>query len=237
MSRSATLVTGGSGGLGRAVVAHFLDQGHQVVVPWVAEGEVVGLQRALDDAGISAEHLHLVQADVTNDAGWSAILGAVPGEAEVTNVVLLVGGFAMGPIDETDAATWDRLVALNATSVATAARAVFPLLRTRGGGRIVTVAAPAGLGRGAQGMAAYAATKAAVVSLTGSLAGEGGPDGIRVNAVAPDVIDTPANRRSMPDADPAGWLDPAEIARVIGFLTSEAGGVVNGAVLTLTRGG
>ena len=236
MSRSATIVTGGTGGLGRAVVARFLADGHAVVVPWVAEKEIPDLKNFLDDAGVSREALHLIEADATTDSGWAAALAALPSGTTLRNVVLLVGGFAMGSVEETDAATWDRLVKLNATSVLTGARAVFPALRDAGGGRIVTVAAPAGLGRGAKGMSAYAATKAAVVSLTGSFAKEGGPDGIRVNAVAPDVIDSPANRSSMPDADPTGWLAPSEIAEVIAFLTGEAGGVVNGAILTLTKG-
>jgi NAD(P)-dependent dehydrogenase (short-subunit alcohol dehydrogenase family) len=85
-------------------------------------------------------------------------------------------------------------------------------------------------------MGAYAATKAAVVSLTRTLAAEGAEGGVNVNAIAPRIIDTPANRTSMPDADTSTWLKPREIARVVAFLTSEAGRIVNGSVLTLNRG-
>lgn len=142
----------------------------------------------------------------------------------------------MGLVEETDPDTWDRMVSLNATSVFQVAREAFPILKENGGGRIVTVAAEPALDRGAEKMGAYAATKAAVVSLTGTLAREGGPHGITANAVAPRIIDTPANRRSMPDADTSTWLQPAEIANVIAFLTGPDGGIVNGSILTLNRG-
>ena len=101
---------------------------------------------------------------------------------------------------------------------------------------MVTVAAEPALDRGAPGMASYAATKAAVVSLTQSLAREGAEHGITANAVAPRIIDTPANRKSMPDANTSTWLRPEEIARVVGFLAGPDGGIVTGNVLTLSRG-
>lgn len=85
-------------------------------------------------------------------------------------------------------------------------------------------------------MGAYAATKAAVVSLTQTMAREAAEDGVNVNAIAPRIIDTPANREAMPDADRRSWLAPSEIAEVIGFLTGPAGRIVNGSVLTLNRG-
>ena len=235
MSEQATLITGGTGGLGRAVVANFLRKGDRVVVPWHSEAEVEGLNDYLAQAGIDARP-EMLQADMTSTEGIAAAIDLANQEGGFRNAILLVGGFSMGPIDQTGPNDWDKLVALNATTVFRAAKAAFPVLRQNGGGRIVTVAAHPALDRGTANMAAYAATKSAVVSLTRSLAKEGGKDGIRVNAVAPDVIDTPANRSAMPDGDPAKWLTPDEIAGVIGFLTGEAGGVVNGAILTLTKG-
>lgn len=235
MSDAVTLVTGGSGGLGRGVVGRLLARGDRVVVPWIVPDEVDGLHAHLDDAGIARDRLVTLEADVTSAQGMTTVLDRAGAEGTLRSVVLLVGGFSMGAIDETERSAWDRLVKLNATSVFEAARAAVPVLRANGGGAIVTVTAPAALDRGAASMSAYAATKAAVVSLTGTLAKEGKPHGIRANAVAPDVIDTPANRASMPDADPEGWLTPEQIGGVIEFLTSDAGAVVSGAVLTLTR--
>ena len=232
MAERTVLVTGGTGSLGQAVVEHFLAEGARVVVPWVAEREAEALRATLPDAA----KLTLLQASVTDPEGAARVVAAASEVGRLEAAVLLVGGFAMNPVAETSRDTWDRMVALNATSVFQVAREVVPVLKENGGGRIVTVAAEPALDRGAKGMGAYAATKAAVVSLTRTLAREGGPHGITANAVAPRIIDTPANHRSMPDADTSTWLKPAEIAEVIGFLTGPRGGIVNGSVLTLSRG-
>ena len=107
-----------------------------------------------------------------------------------------------------------------------------------GGGRVINVATLPALGRGRRGggMAAYTASKSAVVGLTHALAEELLGRGITVNAVAPSTIDTEANRRAMPDADRSSWLQPAEIAEVIAFLLSDAAGIVTGNVLGLEKG-
>ncbi len=235
MSVPVSLVTGGTGGLGRAVVAHLLGRGEVVVVPWVAERELPRLREYLHDHGVPEAGLRLVEADVATEEGISAISEAIGAAGTLRTAALLVGGFAMGSVEETGDEVWERLVQMNLGTLWRSARAVVPLLREGGGGSIVTVASPAGLGAGSKGMAAYGATKSAVVSLTRTLAEEAGGDGIRVNAIAPDIIDTPGNRAAMPDADRSAWLAPEEIARVVGFLSGPDGEVVRGAVLTLTR--
>lgn len=232
MDERTVLVTGGTGFLGQAVVDRFLDEGARVVVPWVSEAEADRM-----GARYGGEpRLVLLEASVTDPEGVAGMVEAVRSTGTLQAAVLLVGGFAMAPVEETDPSTWDRMVALNATSVFQVARGIVPLLAARGGGRIVTVAAEPALDRGARGMGAYAATKAAVVSLTQTLAREGGPRGITANAVAPRIIDTPANRSAMPDADTSTWLAPDEIARVVSFLAGPDGGIVSGSVLTLSRG-
>jgi NAD(P)-dependent dehydrogenase (short-subunit alcohol dehydrogenase family) len=103
-------------------------------------------------------------------------------------------------------------------------------------GRIVTVTAFPAVERGAANVSSYAAAKSAVLNLTQSLSKELAPDGITVNAIAPSIIDTPANRAAMPDANRSTWLDPAAIAEVIAWLASDAAGIVTGSVLTLSKG-
>jgi len=224
------LITGGTGFLGEGVVERYLEDGWRVVVPWVVESEVPRLRDRVGDP----DTLTLVRADVTDPQGVADALGAADA---IHAGVLLVGGFAMAPLAETDPETWQRMVALNATSLFQVTRQLLPrLAANEDGGSVVTVAAEPALDRGAEGMGAYAATKAAVVSLTRTLAAEGAEGGVNVNAIAPRIIDTPANRTSMPDADTSTWLKPREIARVVAFLTSEAGRIVNGSVLTLNRG-
>lgn len=223
------VITGGSGFLGGAVVEHYLGHDWRVVVPWISDKET---ERLLDRVG-AREGLVMVEADVTDGGDWRRVVEAA---GPIHAGILLVGGFDMAPVAETAAAAWDRLVALNATSVFQSSRALLPrIAENPHGGSLVTVAAEPALDRGAPGMGAYAATKAAVISLTQTMAREAAEDGVNVNAIAPRIIDTPANREAMPDADRRTWLTPSEIAEVIDFLTGPAGHIVNGSVLTLNR--
>lgn len=234
---TSVIVTGGTGNLGQAVVARLLRTGAEVVVPWIAEHEVTRLRGFIgENAADGSDRLHLVEASVTDAEGVATVVEAAEALAPLRAGILLVGGFAMDPLAETDAATWDRLVALNATSLFHSARQIMPRIAGHGGGALVSVAAEPALDRGAPGMGAYAATKAAVVSLTQTLAREGASAGVTANAVAPRIIDTPPNRAAMPDADTSDWITPAEIAEVIAFLTGPAGEVVTANVLTLSRG-
>lgn len=232
MADRVVIVTGGTGGLGRAVVARLLEEGARVVVPWVAEEETSRLE---DHLG-GLEGVHLLRADVSAGEEMDRVVATARDAGDLDTVVMLVGGFAMAPLAETDRATWEKMIHLNATTVFQSARSAFRALVERGGGRLVSVAAEPALERGAPGMGAYAASKAAVVSLTQTLAREGADHRITANAVAPRIIDTPANRSAMPDADPDTWIRPAEIADLIVFLTGPSGGGITGNVITLSRG-
>jgi NAD(P)-dependent dehydrogenase (short-subunit alcohol dehydrogenase family) len=133
-------------------------------------------------------------------------------------------------VTETDLATWQRMLAMNLTSVFLCARAVSPLMTEQGSGKIIAVGARAGL-HGAANMAAYSVSKGGVITLVEALAEELKEANVQVNCVLPSVIDTPANRRSMPGADPSHWVSPTEIARVILFLASDESDVVSGAAI------
>ena len=138
----------------------------------------------------------------------------------------------MGAVADTDKAALLAMLNMNFVSCHLCCRAALAQLRGTPAGRIVNVAARPGIEpRLGAGMAAYAASKAAVAAFTQALAAEVAGRGILVNAVAPSIIDTPANRAAMPKADHAAWPKPEEIAATIGFLASPANRVTTGAVV------
>lgn len=227
-----SIVTGGTGGLGRAVVRRLLERGDTVHVPWVARGEIELLQQALGDAPAEQQaRLHLVEGSVT-DEGWLTSFAQHLGESGGIDVLInLVGGFAMAPIGQLQSSQWDHMMELNARSVYLTCRAFSALLSASPRGAIANVAsAPAVHGEGA-GMSAYTASKGAVVSFTRALARELKPHGVTVNAVAPTTIDTEANREAMPDADRSGWITPDELAALFDYLTSDEARRITGNVV------
>ncbi len=225
-SRSV-VVSGGTGALGGAIVARFLAAGDRVTVPSrrTVEPEAFGPAGA---EAIAQGRLQLVEADVADEAGAAAVAKAA-GDAEV--LVNGVGGFTGGtPVWETPLEDWDRMYRLNLRAAVALSRALLPGMLARGRGTVVNVASQAAAERPA-GLAAYAASKAGNVLLTETLQKEVAGQGVRVVAVAPSTIDTPANRAAMPDADPSSWTSPEAIAAVIHWLCSDEAAAVRGAVV------
>jgi NAD(P)-dependent dehydrogenase (short-subunit alcohol dehydrogenase family) len=167
-----------------------------------------------------------VQADLCDaEAGQRAVAAA--GD-DLRAVVNLVGGFAQGGrVHETPIEQFERQFTLNLRPAYLVTSAAIPRMLA-GGGTVVCVGTRAAL-RPFPGAAGYISSKAALLALVQALAAEYRDDGIRVNAVLPSVIDTPANRRDMPDADHGKWVKPEEIARVIQFLSSDASAPISGA--------
>ncbi len=229
----AVLVTGSTGVLGTAVVRAFLEAGARVTASWISERERDALVQALgSNVDVRFEH-----ADVTDPAAVSGLVAAASQAAGRLDVLAhLVGGFAMDPVGETETDTWHKMVAINATSAFMCAREAVRRMRPNGWGRIVTVGSVPAVDRGASNMAAYAASKAAVVSLTQSLAKEVVAHGITVNSVIPTTIDSPANRAAMPNAKTGTWLPPQAIAKVIVWLASEPAAIVTGTAVMLAKG-
>jgi len=213
------IVTGGTGGLGTAVTQSFLDEGWRVVVPWVDRRELERVH--------THERLELVQADLFDPESVAAVVAGAGDRLHA--VVNLVGGFAMGGrVHETPIEDFEAQFRLNLRATYLMCAAAIPQLLAGGGGTIVCVSTRAAL-QPFPGAAGYIASKAAVLGLVGALATEYRDDGIRVNAILPSVIDTPANRAAMPDADHDRWVEPGEIARVIRFLSSGASAPISGA--------
>lgn len=209
------LVTGGSGGLGGAVVEAFVRVGAVVHVP--ARGAVV--------AGAK----QLAPVDVTDEEAVRALFAALP---PLWASVHVVGGFLMRPLVETSLADLRGQLDVNLASAFLCTREAARAMKQSGGGRIINVASQAAL-RPGPAVAAYAASKAAVVALTQSAAAELRTDGILVNAVAPGTIDTPANRAAMPHASREGWVTPKQIAETILWLCSAENEAVTGTVTSL----
>lgn len=220
------LVTGGTGGLGQAVVSELLGAGAHVVTTWVVERERESIESALGDR----DALTLVEANLLEDGGEVAV-AAARGAGTLRGIVNLVGGFAAGErLHEADPEQLRKMMALNLDTAVNTCRAGIPALLETGGGAIVCVGTKVAF-QPFSGGAAYAISKAAVLALVRSLDVEYRQDGIRANAIVPNVIDTPANRESMPDADFSKWVQPAEIARVVRFLCSEDSTSVTGAAV------
>jgi NAD(P)-dependent dehydrogenase (short-subunit alcohol dehydrogenase family) len=217
------LVTGGTGGLGKAVVEELLDAGAEVVTTWVVEREREAAEEAFGDRDVT-----LVEANLLED-GAAAAVEAAKERGPLRSLVNLVGGFAAGGrLHEEDAPSMEKMLALNLTTAVNSSRAALPAMLEAGGGAIVCVGTKVAL-QPFSGGAAYAVSKAAVLALVRSLNVEYRDDGIRANAVIPNVIDTPANRESMPDADFSKWVRPEEIARAIRFLCSADSSAITGA--------
>jgi len=226
-SPRVVIVTGGSGALGRANVSRFLAAGDRVVVPWILKSERDAIE-AEEGRALAAGRLVLVEADLAEESGARAAAAAL---ADVEVLVNGVGGFAGGSaLHETDLEVWDRMYRLNVRTAVAMSRAVLPGMLARGRGAIVNVASRAAFDA-PPGIAAYSASKAAVVTLTETLQREVQARGVRVNAVVPTTIDTPANRAAMPDADFSLWTPPARVAEVIFWLASDAGASVRGALI------
>ena len=223
--RQSAIVTGGTGGLGSAVVARLLDDGWRVVVPWIVESELSRVQER--------DGLELVQADLFDPDMVAEVvaLGAGDAEAPLRGVVNLVGGFAMGGrVHETPIGDFERQFRLNLRPTYLVTAAALPHLLEHGRGSIVCVGTRAAV-QPFSGAAGYISSKAAVIAFAQAVAVEYKLTGIRCNAILPSVIDTPANRASMPNADHERWVKPAEIAGAIAYLLSEDSQPTSGAAI------
>jgi NAD(P)-dependent dehydrogenase (short-subunit alcohol dehydrogenase family) len=224
MQRTA-IITGGTGGLGSAVVGRLLRDGWRVIVPWVNDRELERLE--------DADALELVQADLFDPAAVEGVvqIAARNPEAPLLGLVNLVGGFAAGPrVHETPIEDFETQFRLNLRPTYLMTQAVLPHLVEREDGSIVCVGTRAALSP-FSGAAGYIASKAAVIAFAQAVAVEYRNDGVRSNVILPSVIDTPANRASMPKADHDRWVKPAAIAGVIAHLLSEDSSPVSGAAI------
>jgi NAD(P)-dependent dehydrogenase (short-subunit alcohol dehydrogenase family) len=220
MDGKVIVVTGALGALGKIVVTSALARG----------ARVAGIDHAASQVAATPNRIELGGVDLTDAAQASKAIDAAASHfGECDALINIAGGFAFETVVEGDPKTWQRMYELNVLTALNASRSAIPHLVASGSGRIVNIGAVGGLQAGA-GMGAYAASKAGVHRLTEALAAEW-KGKITVNAVLPSIIDTPANRASMPNADFAKWVTPEELADVILFLASDEASAVTGALL------
>lgn len=221
------VVTGGTGGLGRAVVRRLLENGGRVAVPFRSEPAFQELRAATG----GPDSLWGAVADVADPAAAARFFAAAAERlGGLDSLAALAGGYSgSGPLESAPDSEIHDMLRINLLTLHASCRAALPHLLAQGGS-VVTVSSRLAETAG-PGAAAYAASKAAVVSLTRSLAAENRARGVRFNCVVPSIIDTPANRQAMPAADTSKWTSPDAIARVIEFLLSPEAGAVTGAVV------
>jgi NAD(P)-dependent dehydrogenase (short-subunit alcohol dehydrogenase family) len=224
------LITGAAGALGHAVAATFAARGARLALLDRDRAALDALMQRLP-AGTALP----LPTDLLDPAAVStAVKAAVERLGGIDVAVNLAGGFTMGEaVHETTAATWQRMLDLNVNTMLNSAAAVVPVMRSAGRGAIINVGAASAL-RGAAKLGAYIASKSALMRLTESMSAELRELGINVNAVLPSIIDTPANRQSMPDADPKRWVAPEALAAVIHFLASDDARAIHGALIPVT---
>ena len=211
--------------MGTAVTARLLDDGWRVVVPWIVESELERVEQR--------DRLELVKADLFDLDEVTAAVARAAGDthAPLRGLVNLVGGFdAPGRVHEIPFERFDEQFRLNLRPTYLVTQAALPHMIGGGGGSIVCVGTRAAL-QPFSGAAGYISSKAAVLGFARAVAVEYRDDGVRCNAILPSVIDTAANRKSMPGADHDRWVKPAEIAGVIAHLLSDDAAPTSGALV------
>ena len=221
MKGKVVLVTGADGGLGTYVTQAFLDAG----------ATVVGTSRKIRPSDFESANFTALAGEISTSSGAKSVVDRVVEHFGKLDVVAhTVGGFAGGQsIADTDDAMFQRMFDLNLNCVFYILRAAVPLLR-KTSGRVIAIGSRAALEPGA-GVGAYSASKAAMVSLIRTVAVENKDAGLTANVILPGTMDTPANRKAIPNADISKWVQPASVAKLVVWLAGEAGKDVNGAVI------
>jgi NAD(P)-dependent dehydrogenase (short-subunit alcohol dehydrogenase family) len=222
MKGKIALVTGANGGLGTHVTQALLDAG----------ATVVGLSREIQQSEFNSPNFNALPAELSTGDGAKVAIASLASRFDRLDILVhTVGGFAGGQsLAETDDATFQRMFDVNLYSTFYVLREAVPVMRKTGNGRIVAIGSRAALEPGA-GVGAYSASKAAMVSLIRTVAQENKDKGITANVILPGTMDTPVNRKSMPNSDFSKWVRPAAVASLIAWLVSDAGKDVNGAVI------
>lgn len=223
------LITGAAGNLGSCAANQFMREGAHVVLTDHRKGRLGDMFPGLEE---DPKHFLLDHVDLTDLASLQKGLETALQRFNHIDVLInTVGGFLMGsPVHQTTSREWEKMINLNTLPILNTARAVVPIMLEAGKGSIVHVGARTSL-EGKAKMGAYSASKAALLSLTESMAAELKNQGIRVNCILPGTIDTPENREAMPGANTNRWVKPQSLVEVMMFLASDAARDIHGAAI------
>ncbi|HET9934290.1 MAG TPA: SDR family NAD(P)-dependent oxidoreductase [Polyangiaceae bacterium] len=228
-NRSVVVVTGAAGALGSSLVRYLAARGRNVVAV-----DRPGASQRLEEVAREAPGVESLELESTSET-WSSVMERIAKErGPLAGAVLVAGGWAGGKrfFEGDSEATWRKMMDQNLESTRVALDALLPPMVAAKRGSIVLIGSRAAVRPWeSRGAAAYAASKAALLALVQAIAAEVLEDGVRINAVLPSTIDTPANRKAMPNADPSKWVSRESLCDVIGFLLSDAARDVSGAAL------
>jgi NAD(P)-dependent dehydrogenase (short-subunit alcohol dehydrogenase family) len=232
MTNSIVAITGAAGALGSTLAAHLVSVGHRVALLDIERGKE-RLSATVKELGPEKACAHV--SAFASSADWAAALDAIKSAfgGVPSHAALIAGGWDGGaPLHESKDETYERLMRMNTDSAYRALRALLPGMVTAKHGSIVVVGSRA-VERPwtSTNASAYAASKAAVVTMAQVAAEEVRDHGVRINAILPSTLDTPANRSAMPKEDPSRWVSLGSASGVIAFLLSDAARDVSGAVL------
>jgi NAD(P)-dependent dehydrogenase (short-subunit alcohol dehydrogenase family) len=228
------IVTGGTGALGRAVAERLFEDGANVVIPYMNPRSLDSLPEKMRT---TSDRTLLIRTDLTREDQVASLFGRVMGTFGTVHFLANVaGGFSGGrTLADVTTGEWDAMFDINLRTAFLMCRGVLGVMRGQNFGRIVNIAAMPALGTGA-GKGPYAISKRGVVALTETIAEEVKGTGITVNAVAPSIILTEANKRSMPQGDFAKWVTVEEIAQLILYLFSDDARSISGNTIRIYGG-
>ncbi|HUR12442.1 MAG TPA: SDR family NAD(P)-dependent oxidoreductase [Flavitalea sp.] len=214
--QNTVLITGANGNLGQAVVKKFLDTGYKVIAIDGSDNNLSFAKKSPDFEWLSV--------NLASEAEASEKISQIINQyKQVHAALLLVGGFAMGKLQETDGALLNKMFTLNFNTAYFSSRPLFDHMMKMGTGRIVFVGArPALAPQDGKKMAAYALSKSLLFTLANLMNAEAKGKNVTTSLIVPSTIDTPANRESMPDANPENWVKAEEIAETLSFICSTA---------------
>lgn len=214
------IITGAAGNLGKAVLERFSDGQHRIYATLSSDKSAAAFSASVADPLISA---HVVDLSDEKDAA-TFVTGITQNDPAVTAAVLLTGGWGPGNFSATTAADVDKMLEINFKTAFHIVQPLYNYFEKNGGGQFVFIGARPGLSPMVSGgPLAYALSKSLIFRLAEAINDDGKSKNIRAHVVVPSILDTPANRAAMPDADPSGWVKTADVAETIAFLLSDAG--------------